>query len=146
MTAAPGGVRIDRLGVGDEHRIERAGRLFDHRPRPEATQRFLADPHHHLFLACVGDDPAGFVSGVELIHPDKGTEMFLYELGVDEAFRRRGIGTALVRALTELAGARGCGGMWVLTDDDNPAALATYRAAGATLAGGQVMFEWPLDG
>ncbi len=32
------------------------------------------------------------VSGVELTHPDKGTEMFLYELGVAERFRGRGIG------------------------------------------------------
>jgi ribosomal protein S18 acetylase RimI-like enzyme len=146
MAADPAGVRIDRLGVGDEDRVERAGHLFDDAPRPDATQRFLADPHHHLFIATVDDDPAGFVSGVELIHPDKGTEMFLYELGVDEAFRRRGIGTALVRELAELARARRCYGMWVLTDADNTAALATYRAAGATRAGGQVMLEWPFGG
>ncbi|HZE00492.1 MAG TPA: GNAT family N-acetyltransferase, partial [Pseudonocardiaceae bacterium] len=51
--------------------------------------------------------------------PDKGTEMFLYELGVDDRFRRRGIGKALVAALAELARESGCYGMWVLTDSDN---------------------------
>jgi ribosomal protein S18 acetylase RimI-like enzyme len=82
------------------------------------------------------------VSGVELTHPDKGTEMFLYELAVDEAHRRRGIGTALVEELAALARVHGCYGMWVLTDRDNPAALATYRRAGASADSDQVMFEW----
>ena len=45
----------------------------------------------------------GFTTGVEMTHPDKGTEMFLYELEVTEAFRRRGIGFALLTQLKELA-------------------------------------------
>jgi len=58
--------------------------------------------------------------------------MFLYELGVEEAFRRRGVGWALVAALTDLARDRGCYGMWVVTGEDNPAAVATYQRAGGT--------------
>ena len=72
----------------------------------------------------------GFVSGVEVTHPDKGTEMFLYELAVDEPFRRRGIGRALVERLAALAREAGCYGMWVITDDDNAAARATYEGSG----------------
>jgi len=71
--------------------------------------------------------PAGFVSGVETIQPDKGTEMFLYELAVDPAHRGRGIGRALVDALAEVARSAGCYGMWVATDEDNAAALARRR-------------------
>ncbi len=83
----------------------RAGaHLFDDPPEPAATARFLATPTHHLLFAYSGrepdgDAPIGFVSGVEETHPDKGTEMFLYELAVDESARNRGIGRALVRAL-----------------------------------------------
>ena len=47
-------------------------------------------------------------------HPDKGTEIFLYELSVEEDHRQRGIGTALVTALRELAQENVCYGMWVL--------------------------------
>lgn len=62
---------------------------------------------------------------MELTHPDKGTEMFLYELAVAEGQQRRGIGKALVAALARLARQANCYGMWVLTDDDNRAAVAT---------------------
>ena len=74
-----------------------AEHLFDGPARRDAVARFLAEPNHHVFLAYVEGQPAGFVSGVELTHPDKGTEMFLYELAVDERFRGRGTGAALRR-------------------------------------------------
>ncbi|HVR88929.1 MAG TPA: GNAT family N-acetyltransferase [Candidatus Limnocylindria bacterium] len=67
--------------------------------------------------------PAGFVSGVELTHPDKGTGMFLYELGVDEPYRRAGMGRAMVRSLADLAARRGCYGMWVGSEETNTGAL-----------------------
>jgi ribosomal protein S18 acetylase RimI-like enzyme len=104
--------------------------------------RFLADPNHHLLIAYSDGAPAGFVSGVEVTHPDKGTEMFLYELAVDEAHRRQGIGTALVLALRDLAHDQGCYGMWVLTDADNAAAGATYRKSGGEVESQPLMFSW----
>ena len=132
------------LGPGDEALVERAGHLFDGPPQAPAVSRFLAEPGHHLCLALVDDAPAGFVTGVEMTHPDKGTEMFLYELAVDEAFRGRGIGAALVRALGDRARDLGCVGMWVLTDRETEAAVATSRAAGAGGGSDHVMFEWDL--
>ncbi len=122
-----------------------AANLFDYPPRSDAVNRFLADPTHHLLIAYSGDVPAGFVSGVEVTHPDKGTEMFLYELAVDEGHRRQGIGTALVEALRDLAREQGCYGMWVLTDDDNAAAGATYRKAGGEVESQPLMFSWRFD-
>ncbi|MFT2019870.1 GNAT family N-acetyltransferase [Streptomyces sp. 796.1] len=119
-----------------------AERLFDGAARPEATARFLHEEGHHLLVAYLDGKPVGMVSGVETTHPDKGTEMFLYELSVDPAHRRRGVGGSLVRALRELAQQRGCYGMWVGTEHDNAAALATYRAAGATDEEDFVSLTW----
>jgi len=121
-----------------------AGReLFDRPPTAEWAAGFLArDGHHLLFALSDDDEPIGFVSGVETMHPDKGTEMFLYELAVEEASRNQGIGRALVRALADLARERGCYGMWVLTDDGNPAALRAYTAAGGEREPVAVMFSW----
>ena len=147
-------MRLDRT-YGPRVSIERSVRLdqviaasalFDDPVRPEAAVRFLDELGHHLLVAT--DDhgqPVGMVSGVELTHPDKGTEMFLYELGVDSASPGQGIGRALVEARDEVARARGCYGMWVLTDADNDAALATYRSAGSDEGSGHLMLSWTFD-
>jgi len=122
--------------------VEAAGVLFDAPPRSSATQRFLSDERHHLLIAYVEDAPAGMITGVEMTHPDKGTEMFLYELAVDEAFRRRGIGRALVDELASVARDAGCYGMWVVTDHGNEAARATYEGAGGVPETDQVVEVW----
>lgn len=136
------GVHLRWLAFGDDELLMQASDLFDEPVQRGWVARFLAQAGHHLCLAMVDGTPAGFVSGVEMTHPDKGTEMFLYELGVDERFRGRGIGSTLVRALSDRARALGCTGMWVLTDRDNDAAMATYRRAGATEESDHVMLGW----
>jgi ribosomal protein S18 acetylase RimI-like enzyme len=133
-------MRIVRAtGLSD---IDAARALFDSPPDAAASSRFLVSDGHHLLVALEGDVAVGFVTGVEMTHPDKGTEMFLYELAVAERHRRRGIGTRLTLALRDLARERGCYGMWVLTDRDNRAAMATYVAAGAADEGVETMLSW----
>ncbi|MGW3356406.1 GNAT family N-acetyltransferase [Streptomyces bungoensis] len=123
-----------------------AEHLFDHSVRPEWAERFLAADGHHLLLARAegADGPVGFVSGVETVHPDKGAEMFLYELAVAEPYRRRGIGRALVERLAALARERGCHGMWVGVDTGNDAALAAYRSAGGKGGETCAVVTWDL--
>ncbi|MEV7403959.1 GNAT family N-acetyltransferase [Streptomyces sp. NPDC091267] len=121
-----------------------AQHLYDGPAREEWAARFLASDGHLMVIAYVEGAPAGFVSGVEMLHPDKGSEMCLYELSVDAAYRRRGIGRALTQALAAVARERGCYDMWVGVDLDNEAALATYRSAGASDDGGFAMLTWPF--
>ncbi|MFE5589832.1 GNAT family N-acetyltransferase [Streptomyces sp. NPDC056549] len=122
-----------------------AGHLYDGPPREAWAARFLAAPGHLMLIAYAEDGfPAGFVSGIEMLHPDKGTEMCLYELSVDEGHRRRGIGRALTEALVAEARERGCYGAWVGVDTDNAPALATYRSAGSVDEGVFAMRGWPL--
>ena len=131
--------------ITDPADVDAAASLFDDAPRVDATERFLSEPGHHLLIAYVDGEPVGMVTGVEMTHPDKGTEMFLYELGVDEAHQRRGIGRALVSALATLARERDCYGMWVLTDDDNAAAMAAYRAAGGVVGETSRLLSWEFS-
>lgn len=136
-------MRIDRVGPGDERRVFGAADLFDNAPRADATAEFLRQPNHYLFVAYEESDaPVGFVSGVVMAHPDKGREMFLYELGVSGAHRRRGHGRALVERLAAAAREAGCYGMWVLADADNAAAIATYESAGGEQDSSPRMLSW----
>jgi aminoglycoside 3-N-acetyltransferase I len=136
-------MRIER--VMDAAAVHHAGDLFDSPPLPESTERFLTDPSHHLLFAYDGGGRAiGMISGIETTHPDKGTEMFIYELGVAPAARLQGVATELVKALAELARHRGCYGMWVGTEPDNAAAQATYRKAGATEEAPFLLLSWDL--
>ncbi|AGL21325.1 GNAT family N-acetyltransferase [Actinoplanes sp. N902-109] len=135
-------MRIER--IVDVAAVQEAADLFDGPPRADATAKFLAHPGHHLLLAYDGDRPVGMVTGVEMTHPDKGTEMFLYELGVAPHARLKGVGSALVEALAVVARERGCYGMWVGTEHDNEAAQRTYRRAGATEEERFLLLNWDL--
>lgn len=138
-------MEIRRLGPGDEQALEKVGPQFDNPVQAAAGTRFLNAEGHHTLVAYEGEAVAGFVTGIEMTHPDKGTGMFLYELAVDPSFRGRGFGTALVRGLAALARERNCYDMWVLTDDDNAAALATYAAAGGTRESTSVLLSWKFN-
>jgi len=138
-------VEIRALHSGDDELVAAAGHLFDGPALPDATARFLRSEGHHLLVAYEDGEPVGFVSGVEVSHPDKGTEMFLYELAVDEPWRRRGIGRALVQELATVARQAGCYGMWVVTDEANVAARATYEGAGAVTETNQVVEVWTFS-
>jgi ribosomal protein S18 acetylase RimI-like enzyme len=135
-------MEIHRIAPDEAAKVHAAAESFDQPPTAEATERFLHSPGHHLLIGYLDGQPAGMITGVELTHPDKGTEMFLYELGVREEFRRRGLGRALVAALARLAEDRGCYGMWVLTEDHNEPALRTYHAAGGTLEEQTRLLAW----
>ncbi|MGW7378414.1 N-acetyltransferase family protein [Streptomyces sp. NPDC054794] len=130
--------------AGSVAEVAAAEHLFDQPVRTEWAARFLTAGGHHLFLAYPDGEqaPVGFVSGVETVHPDKGTEMLLYELAVAEPYRRRGIGRALVGRLAALGRELGCYGMWVLIDAGNDAALATYRSAGGKDDGTCSVVTW----
>jgi [ribosomal protein S18]-alanine N-acetyltransferase len=134
---------IRRLAAGDEERARAAAALFDDPVEVDAARRFLDDDSNVLLVAYVEGEPAGFVTGTLLAHPDKpAPELFLNELGVDDAYSGRGIGRALVEQLWRVAQERGCRGMWVLTDDGNVAANEVYAAAGAIRVGAEVMYQW----
>jgi ribosomal protein S18 acetylase RimI-like enzyme len=124
-----------------------AADIFDDPADALATARFLGapgalDPRNILVLAEMDGRIVGFASGTVLDHPDKPRNLFVQELGVNEEVRRRGIAQALLATLRTEGCARGCSATWVLTEDDNQAARATYAATGAEETTGVVMYEW----
>jgi ribosomal protein S18 acetylase RimI-like enzyme len=106
---------------------------------------FLADERNYLITAYVDGALAGFILGYDLARVDGARPMmFLYEVGVDQPYRRRGIGRALVEELKRCCNARNCVKMFVSASASNAAAMALYRAAGG-VGGPQsdaAAFEW----
>ena len=141
----PNRVGVKQARPGDEDEVALFQDAFDYTVLRDETIRVLNDQRHHLLLGYVDDQPAGFVSAVEVFHPDKRSELFLNEVAVMERARRRGVARALIDELKRLGRDRGCGVMWVLTDEDNAAAMRLYRSAGGLWNGDvHVMFEFDL--
>jgi GNAT superfamily N-acetyltransferase len=138
-TGVPG-ISIRLLGPGDEE-VVRALATHDGAGDPEAL---LADSRALMLVAFDGDRPVGFVLAHELPrrHGERA-KLFVYEVDVAESHRRRGIASALLARLAELARERGIRSGFVLTEPGNGPANALYReAGGATEA---VTVEWTFS-
>ena len=113
---------IRRLGPGDEDVVRK---LADDEPQIG----LLADDATIFLAAFRGAEPVGFVFGYELRRRHGAPSiLFVYELDVDEAHRRQGIGGRLMRELAEIARSRGVSEGFVLTEPENDAANALYRS------------------
>jgi GNAT superfamily N-acetyltransferase len=131
-------VSIRRLGPGDEPILELLAREdgdFDIEARsesleplgPAAAAAYLADANVLHLIAVVGDVIAGHVTGHVLrLRGGDATEFLLYEIGVRAAYRRNGVGSALVEAMCGWVRKQGMRYSWVLAD--NAAAVEFYRA------------------
>jgi len=124
------GLTIRRLGPGDLPLLLAAEGVFDDAVQPAMAQRFLAHPDHHLLAAIIAGAIVGFVSAVTYLHPDKPVDCWINDVGVADAFQRRGIGSRLVMATLAHAWSLGCKGAWVLTNSGNRAARGLYVACG----------------
>ena len=120
-------VTIRRLGPGDAHVLDDvAGEVFDHRVDPALASEFLADPRHHLVVACAGTTVIGMATALHYVHPDKPNELWINEVGVAPPYRGRGVGTRLLEALFAHGRAIGCREAWLGTEESNLAARRLY--------------------
>lgn len=122
-------VRI--LGPGEAAVLDQvAPDVFDYAIDARWTAEFFADPRHHLAVALDGGEVVGMASALHYVHPDKGPELWINEVGVAPTHWRQGIGRRLLQALFERGRELGCSEAWVLTDLSNAAARQLYAAAG----------------
>jgi aminoglycoside 3-N-acetyltransferase I len=136
---------IRRLAPGDEDVV---GALATYRRLTEDEARaFLSDEDTILLVAFEGNEPAGFVLAYVLRrrHGD-ARQLFVYEVDVAPAHRRRRVATALLRELESFAVENGIGRGFVLTDRDNVAAMALYRSVGGREEGDNVVWDFEYEG
>lgn len=119
------------LGPEDAHVFEHmAPDVFDNAIDARWAAEFLGDPRHHLAVAIDGEEVVGMASAVHYVHPDKGPELWINEVGVTPSHHRMGVGKRLMQALFEHGRTLGCTEAWVLTEHDNTAARALYGSVG----------------
>lgn len=58
------------------------------------------------------------------------SEIYIYDLAVDDAFRRQGVATSLIRHLGEIASRRGAWVIYVQADYGDEPAIALYTKLG----------------
>jgi aminoglycoside 3-N-acetyltransferase I len=88
----------------------------------------------HVLAAIADRKIVGGLTAYELVkYKREETEMFLYELGVEEEFQRRGIATALIERLKEICREKGIAEIFVATETDNRPARKLYQATGGDL-------------
>ena len=123
-------ITIRQLRAGDAAVLGNvAPGVFDNPVRPNLAERFLATPNYRMFVALDSGLVVGMVTGFSHFHPDKDEDFFVNELGVDDQYQRRGIGTRLLEAILAEARAMGCSEAWLGTENTNVEALALYRKA-----------------
>jgi ribosomal protein S18 acetylase RimI-like enzyme len=122
---------IKILGPGDGHILQNvAANVFDNPVNTAWTKEFLEDARHHIAVAIDDKLVVGFASAVHYIHPDKPPELWINEVAVAPTHRGLGLGKALVSALFELGKIHNCSTAWVLTNRNNPEAMALYSSIG----------------
>ena len=126
-------MEISRVGEDGVGRVLGAPHLFDDPLDPVAVRGYLANPRNVFLLAEERGTVVGFLRATALDQlSTRRPQMFLYEVAVDEAFRRRGVGAALVRGLLDHCRSHGFDEVFVFTDDPaNVAAHRLYRSTGA---------------
>lgn len=139
-------IEIKILGRGDEDILTKVvPGVFDHAVDCQLSKEFLDDPRHHLAVAIDAGFIVGFASAVHYVHPDKGPELWINEVGVASTHRGRGLATKLLEALFEVGRGVSCTEAWVLTDRSNAAAMRLYSSAGGIESQeNEVMYTFPL--
>lgn len=134
--------RLQRLGPGDLGLLGQLTSVFarafadaatynDRRPDEAYLRNWLASDTVYTLVALHDDRVIGGLVAYELRKfEQRRNELYIYDLAVDEPFRRQGVATALLRETTRHAVAVGAHAVFVQADRDDPPAIRLYEGLG----------------
>jgi ribosomal protein S18 acetylase RimI-like enzyme len=140
-------MKIIRIKKVNNELITQINQLFDDMEWDiKEGKKFLANKDNLLLLAYENNIPVGFLTAHRLQRFDKRkAEILLYEIGVNQDFRRKGIGKSLIEEVKKWAKKVDADEVWVLTEKTNPAAIAAYQSAGGVEESpGTIMFVYKI--
>lgn len=101
------------------------------RPGPAYARRLLTSDTFIALAAFDGDTVVGGLAGYVLDKfEQERSEVYIYDLAVAETHRRRGIATALIARLQDIAAERGAWVIFVQADHGDEPAIALYTKLG----------------
>ena len=133
---------LHRLGATDVPLLRKLNSLFakafedpDSYSAEPPTDTYLTDllakEHFSALVAVAGEQVIGGLVAYELDKFEKmRREVYIYDLAVAEAHRRRGIATALIELMREIAGTRGAWVAYIQADHGDDPAIALYEKFG----------------
>jgi aminoglycoside 3-N-acetyltransferase I len=101
-------------------------------PSDTYLQELLARNHVIVLVAAVAGEVVGGLVAYELDKFERARrEIYIYDLAVAAAHRRRGVATALIERLRQIAGQRGVWVIYVQADYGDEPAIALYEGLGS---------------
>lgn len=92
----------------------------------------LASQDCYFILCVVDSTPVGYLSAFRFpVVQHNSFQVYLYDIVVDERFRRKGIGTRMIEELKKLCLEEQVSRIWVGTSLENEAAKRTFAVTGA---------------
>ena len=137
-----GNVRLHQLTSADVRLLRALNELFAEAfgdpenyggdpPSDAYLEALLAKEHVLALAALIGEEVVGGLVGYELDKFERARrELYIYDLAVAERHRRKGIATALINRLREIAANRGVWVAYVQADYSDPPAIALYEKLG----------------
>ena len=111
--------------------FEDGGRYDANRPSEAYLRQLLGSDYFIALTASKGGEVVGGIAAYELKKFEQQcSEIYIYDLAVDDAHRRQGIATALIRALETIAAARGAYVIFVQADLGDDPAIELYSKLG----------------
>jgi aminoglycoside 3-N-acetyltransferase I len=100
-------------------------------PDDAYLESLLAKPHFIAVAARLGDEVVGGLAAYELDKFERDRrEIYIYDLAVATAHRRKGVATGLIKALTEIAKRRRVYVIYVQADKGDVPAITLYESLG----------------
>ena len=100
-------------------------------PSDAYLTQLLEKPHVLTLVALDGETVVGGLVAYQLEKLEQArSEIYIYDLAVDQRHRRQGVATGLIRALGKIAQERGAWVMFVQADPVDPPAVALYQKLG----------------
>ncbi len=112
----------------------------------DGPSSFLQDPTSFVLGAYIDETPVGLAWGLRMRSPSGRLTTYVHELYVRQAWRRQGIGTALLSDAMTVARRGGSTKFWLSTGGHNEVAQALYDSLGGERKPlGDVNYWWNLD-